>query len=262
LMLAILVASSSPAGQEVPLYAGKEADEDPPQSAATVIKGSLEQSWNCRYCVPRGRRNSRPSSGRWPRPGRRRFMATTMCDVCGVRPAVVTVRRMVPGQSPRIENLCEVHAAEARGGRSSFGRSPLGGGSLFDEFFGGFFDEEPSVPRARGRVPPSARQAEQIDITRFFSDSMQELVQRAARKAVEWGSLDLTGEHLLWAALQDGVMRRVLEGAGADADQIGAQLEDEAERGDARKSPLPSPLTPSAPCSPPTRSRGRSAPHT
>jgi ATP-dependent Clp protease ATP-binding subunit ClpC len=158
-------------------------------------------------------------------------MATTMCDVCGVRPAVVTVRRMVPGQSPRIENLCEVHAAEARGGRSSFGRSPLGGGSLFDEFFGGFFDEEPSVPRARGRVPPSARQAEQIDITRFFSDSMQELVQRAARKAVEWGSLDLTGEHLLWAALQDGVMRRVLEGAGADADQIGAQLEDEAEKG-------------------------------
>jgi ATP-dependent Clp protease ATP-binding subunit ClpC len=156
-------------------------------------------------------------------------MATTMCDVCGVRPAVVTVRRMVPGQGPRIENLCEVHAAEARGGRSSFGRSPLGGGSLFDEFFGGFFDEEPSG--LRGRVPSPARQAEQIDITRFFSDSMQELVQRAARKAVEWGSLDLTGEHLLWAALQDGVVRRVLEGTGADADEIGAQLEDEAEKG-------------------------------
>src|SRR5215211_1443092 len=156
-------------------------------------------------------------------------MATVMCDVCGVRPAVVTVRRMVPGQGPRTENLCEVHAAEARSGRSSFGRSPLGGGSLFDEFFGEFFGEEPSG--LRGGAPSAARPAEQIDITRFFSASMQELVQRAAGKAVEWGSLDLTGEHLLWAALQDGVVRRVLEGAGADADQIGAQLEDEAEKG-------------------------------
>jgi len=119
-------------------------------------------------------------------------MAATVCDVCGVRPAVVTVRRIVPGQSPRTENLCEVHAAEARGGRSSFGRSPLGGGSLFDEFFGGFFDEEPSG--LGGRAPSPARQTEQIDITRFFSDSMQDLVQRAAGKAVEWGSLDLTGE--------------------------------------------------------------------
>lgn len=71
-------------------------------------------------------------------------MASRMCEVCGVRPATVTLRRIVPGESPRVEHLCEVHAAEARaGGRSSFGGSPLGGGSLFDDFFGRFFDEEP-----------------------------------------------------------------------------------------------------------------------
>jgi ATP-dependent Clp protease ATP-binding subunit ClpC len=62
-------------------------------------------------------------------------MATRMCDVCGIRPAVVTVRRVVPGEGQRVEHLCEIHAAEAGVGRSPFGgRSPLGGGSLFDDF--------------------------------------------------------------------------------------------------------------------------------
>src|ERR687889_393703 len=156
-----------------------------------------------------------------------------MCDVCGVRPAVVTVRRIVPGEPPRIEHLCEVHAAEARaGGRSPLGGSPLGGGggSLFDDFFGRFFDGEPFGETRRGGAVPR-RQAEQVDITQFFSDATTELLQRAAQQAVEWGSLDLTSEHLLYAALQDNVVRRVLEGAGANPDEIRAQIEEEAQRG-------------------------------
>src|SRR5918997_845570 len=135
-----------------------------------------------------------------------------MCDVCGIRPAVGTVRRLVPGEPPRIEHLCEVHAAEARraGGRSPLGGSSLGGGSLFDDFFGRFFDEEPLGETRRGSVVPR-RQAEQVDITQFFSDATSELLQRAAQQAVEWGSLDLTSEHLLNAALEDNVVRRLLE---------------------------------------------------
>ena len=50
---------------------------------------------------------------------------TRTCDVCGVRPAVTAVRRIVPGESPRTEYLCEVHAAQARGGGRS---SPFIGG--------------------------------------------------------------------------------------------------------------------------------------
>src|ERR671917_470867 len=68
-------------------------------------------------------------------------MARRMCEVCGVRPATVAIRRITPGEPPRIEHLCEVHAAEARGGRSRLGGSPLGGGSLFDDFFDRFFEE-------------------------------------------------------------------------------------------------------------------------
>src|SRR5215212_2623700 len=158
-----------------------------------------------------------------------------MCDVCGVRPAVVTVRRLVPGEPPRIENLCEVHAAEARrvGGRSPLGGSPLGGGggSLFDDFFGRFFDEGLHGEPHRGSAVPR-RQAEQVDITQFFSAATSELLQRAAQQALEWGSLDLTSEHLLYAALEDNVVRRVLEGAGADPEHVRAQLEEEVQKGD------------------------------
>ena len=87
-------------------------------------------------------------------------MATRMCDVCGIRPAVVTVRRVVPGEGQRVEHLCEIHAAEAGVGRSTFGgSSPLGGGSLFDDFFDRFFEEEPrgEHPRGRGSPPEAGR---------------------------------------------------------------------------------------------------------
>ena len=138
----------------------------------------------------------------------------------------MTVRRTVPGEPPRIEHLCEVHAAEARGGRSAFGGSPLGG-SLFDEFFGRFFDEGPQgTAPGRAAVP---RRTEQVDITRYFSDATTELLQRAARSAMEQGSLDLTDEYLLFAALEDPTVRRVLD--AADADQIHAQLEESDEKG-------------------------------
>src|SRR5215212_4428133 len=158
-------------------------------------------------------------------------MATRMCDVCGIRPAVVTVRRVVPGEGQRVEHLCEIHAAEAGVGRSTFGGgSPLGGGSLFEDFFDRFFDEEPrGSPRGGGVVPQ--RQAEQVDITQFFNDSTTELLQRAAQQAVEWGNLDLSSEHLLYAALEDNVVRRVLEGVDAEPEAIRAQLEEEADKG-------------------------------
>src|SRR5918997_9938 len=150
-----------------------------------------------------------------------------LCDVCGVRPAVVTVRRVVPGEPPRIENLCEVHAAQARGGRS-----PLGGGSLFDDFFDKFRDApgEPTGAPER-RAAPAERRAEQVDITQFFSDSTSELLQRAARQAAEWGSLDLNTEHLLYSALEDEVVKRVLEGVDADPDALRAQVEEDISKG-------------------------------
>jgi ATP-dependent Clp protease ATP-binding subunit ClpC len=175
-------------------------------------------------------------------------MATRMCEMCGVRPASVAIRRIVPGEPPRIEHLCEVHAAEARGGRSRLSGSPLGGGSLFDDFFGRFFEEGAAGGAGRSsagrRSVLPERSAEQVDITRLFSDSTNELLQRAARQAAEWGSADLNTQHLLHAALEDEVVRRVIGEADADPDQIQAQLEEETEK-EARNDVAPS-LAPDA----------------
>jgi hypothetical protein len=187
-------------------------------------------------------------------------MATRMCAVCGVRPAVVAVRRRIPGEGQTVQYLCELHAAEARGGRPPLGASSLSGGSLFDDFFDRFFDEgRTAIP---GGGTALQRRAEQVDVTQFFSAATTELLQRAAQQALEWGSLDLTGEHLLYAALEDTVVRRVLEGAGADPDALRAQLEEEAQKGGRTDvSPLCPPM-PRGRCSRPTTSPGPWVPRT
>jgi ATP-dependent Clp protease ATP-binding subunit ClpC len=53
---------------------------------------------------------------------------------------------------------------------------------------------------------------------------------RAAEKAVEWGSLDLDDEHLLWSAVDD-VVRRLLKGVGADPGSLKAQIEEDVSKG-------------------------------
>ena len=110
-------------------------------------------------------------------------------------------------------------------------------GSLFDEFFSEFFDRPfgiegaTSPTGARTSAPPARRPVEQVDITQFFSDATRELLQRAAQLALEWGSLDLDTEHLLWAAMQDDLVAQIVRHADGDPAAIAAQVEDEAERG-------------------------------
>src|SRR5918999_2523256 len=147
-------------------------------------------------------------------------MSQRMCDVCGIRPAVGTVRRVRPGQAPETLNLCEIHMAERRRGGSDFG-----GLGLFDDFFSRFF-AEPSAATGRTMAPPESR-VEQIDVTQLFSDATRDLLQRAAERAVEWGSLDLDTAHLLHAALEDDVVSHVLAAADADPKQIADQIEEE-----------------------------------
>jgi ATP-dependent Clp protease ATP-binding subunit ClpC len=151
-------------------------------------------------------------------------MATQLCDIDGVRPAVASVRIRENGRVVT-RNLCEVHLAEARAGAP-----PLAGGSLFDEFFSDFFEGFGGRPAGGGLATKPRRPVEQIDVTQYFSDATRQLLQRAAQKAVEWGSLDLDSDHLLWGALQDDVVRHVLAQLGADAEAIARQVEDEAEK--------------------------------
>jgi ATP-dependent Clp protease ATP-binding subunit ClpC len=139
------------------------------------------------------------------------------------RPAVAQRIRRLPDGTEEVEYLCDIDLAEQRMS------SPLGGrGSLFDSFFSDFFGESPG--RSLAGAPQRQRQVDRVDITEFFSDATRELLQRAAQTALEWGSLDLDTDHLLYAALKDDVVRHVLDQIDADPEAIAAQIEEEAER--------------------------------
>jgi ATP-dependent Clp protease ATP-binding subunit ClpC len=140
------------------------------------------------------------------------------------RPAVASRVRTLPDGTQEIEYLCEIDLAEERLANR------FGGRSLFDDFFSDFFGSE-GEPAATRRAAPQ-RQVERVDVTQFFSDATRSLLQRAARTALEWGSLDLDTDHLLYAALQDDVVRHVLQQVDADPEAIAAQVEEEAERGE------------------------------
>ena len=104
---------------------------------------------------------------------------------------------------------------------------------MFDDFFSRFF-AEPSAGARRG-IGGSEPRVEQVDVTQLFSDATRALLQRAAEKAVEWGSLDLDTDHLLHAALEDDVVHHVLQQAGADPKSIAAQIEQDADKGAAHR---------------------------
>ncbi len=140
------------------------------------------------------------------------------------RPAVASRVHTRPDGTQEVEYLCEIDVAEERVRR-------LGGRrSLFDDFFSDFFGD--GGTGAGERMPAQQRQVERVDVTQFFSDATRELLQRAAQTALEWGSLDLDTDHLLYAALQDDVVRHVLEQIDADPQAIAAQLEEEADKGE------------------------------
>jgi ATP-dependent Clp protease ATP-binding subunit ClpC len=109
--------------------------------------------------------------------------------------------------------------------------SRLGGRSIFEDFFSDFLGGRGpgSIAGAGGPAPSRNRQVERVDVTQFFSDATRELLQRAAQTALEWGSLDLDTDHLLFAALQNNVVAHVLRQIDADAGAIAAQVEEEAE---------------------------------
>lgn len=95
---------------------------------------------------------------------------------------------------------------------SSFG---FGSADPFGEMFNRFFGMSPaSSPPAVQRVP----------IGRLLTESSQELLNLAARKAVEDGTADLDTEHLLWAATKVDPARGILDQAGVDPDALATQI--------------------------------------
>ncbi|WP_425554799.1 ATP-dependent Clp protease ATP-binding subunit [Kitasatospora putterlickiae] len=92
---------------------------------------------------------------------------------------------------------------------------PFGSNDPFSDLLSRFFGMSPlASPPAVQRVP----------IGRLLSESAQELLATAARRAAEDGSSDLDTAHLAWAATRVEPSRRMLERAGVDPDRLAGDL--------------------------------------
>ena len=167
-----------------------------------------------------------------------------MCDICGIRPATLRVQVSSDGQSETL-NLCEVDyerlAARQRASsplESLFGRR----GGLFEDFFGDDFFSTPGLGSALGRrSAASEEEEEEPRRTRRggggaedrLSDHAKELLQAAARAAVERGRNEVDTEHLLTALLDSDVVKTLMGQFKVSVDELRRQLDEESPRGKA-----------------------------
>jgi len=132
-----------------------------------------------------------------------------MCDICGIRPATVEVE-VVEGGERKILHLCERDYARLSGGGWF---SPWD--SLFEEFF----------------FPRRWRDREAVDIGEYLSDHARELLQRAARLAVDYGKKEMDTEHVLYALTESEVVREILREFKLAPEDIRGYIEHNAPRG-------------------------------
>ncbi|MHC4040180.1 ATP-dependent Clp protease ATP-binding subunit [Bradyrhizobium sp. 23AC] len=165
-----------------------------------------------------------------------------LCDICGVRPASVRARVTTgDGQSQTLD-LCEIdYRRLARQQRPSSRLESLfgGRGSLLDDFFGDdFFGGTPFGDRAgpTGQSIPigSSRGRRTGDAEERLSEHAKELLQVAARRAVDFGRREVDTEHLLLALSESDVVRTVLGQFNISVDELRRQVEQDAPRGDTK----------------------------
>ncbi|MCX7750572.1 MAG: AAA family ATPase [Candidatus Bipolaricaulota bacterium] len=131
-----------------------------------------------------------------------------LCDVCGVRPATVTAE-VVQGGERRVLHLCERDYARLR---EEEWFSP------WESLLGDFLS-----PRRRP-------DREGADLGAYLSGEARELLQRAARVAVDFGKKEMDTEHLLYA-LAEGDAGELLRRAQVEPKDIRGYIEHNAPRG-------------------------------
>jgi ATP-dependent Clp protease ATP-binding subunit ClpC len=170
-----------------------------------------------------------------------------MCDICGIRPATVRARVTTSDGESEVLDLCEVdYRRLSRQQRSSSPMESLFGGrsSLFDDFFGSDFfghggergEEEREDSGGRSIPARSGRGRRRGDADERLSEHATELLQQAARRAVEFGRREVDTEHLLLALTESDVVRTILEQFKVSVDDLRRQLEQDTPRRDAEAS--------------------------
>jgi len=142
----------------------------------------------------------------------------------GLRRLNTSARSTSPKSRCRAASVAAAAASSMTSSPTSLGDGQSSAGGVFSPQAGGRHSGRSSASTSRNSSATPQR----------------ELLQRAAQTAVEWGNLDLDSEHLLYAALQDDVVRHVLRQIDADPEAISAEIEEGGGQGfKGPTSPLP-----------------------
>ncbi|ABS27505.1 ATP-dependent Clp protease ATP-binding subunit [Anaeromyxobacter sp. Fw109-5] len=159
--------------------------------------------------------------------------AGALCDICHRRPAAVRVTVSENGRR-RTMNVCEQDYARLQAQNATPFESLFGGGLFGDDLMGGLFGEEGLAPRGVGRQR-RRRDRESVDITEFLSAQGEEILQQAARAAVDRGARDVDSEHLLFALADNDVVQAILSRFKLSPEDLKRQLDEISPRREAKE---------------------------
>ncbi|MFN3699868.1 MAG: Clp protease N-terminal domain-containing protein, partial [Dictyoglomus sp.] len=150
-------------------------------------------------------------------------MSKKLCDICGKNPATIRVYTIKNGQR-RVMDVCEdCYAKNRRQERSYSPLESLFFGDLFRDFFGEDFDFPFGSLLSRER--------EAIDLGDYLSEVSKDLLQKAARKAVDFGKNQVGTEHLLYVLLDNDVIGEILKQFKVSPQEIKSYIENNAPKG-------------------------------
>jgi ATP-dependent Clp protease ATP-binding subunit ClpC len=154
-----------------------------------------------------------------------------LCDICHRRPAALRVTVVENGRR-RTLNVCREDYAQLRAQQASPFES-LFGGSLFgdDNMLSDFLDD--GQPRSSGQRAPrrqgrAGRDRESMDVGEVLSAQAEEILQQAARIAVERGGREVDSEHLLYALADNDVVQAILSRLKISPKDLKAQIDEMA----------------------------------
>lgn len=157
-------------------------------------------------------------------------MPQSKCDVCQKRPATTQLTTIQNGKKETL-NLCKQDYLKYKKSksRSPFDQMFSGRNSLFDSFFD---KAGPNRSGQSSRGNPFSAQRESIDISEYFSDQTQDLIQQAAQKAVDFQRNTVDTEHLLYVISGNHIVEKILNNLDIETGEIRKYIEQEAPKGD------------------------------
>ncbi len=163
-------------------------------------------------------------------------MGKVLCDICGERPATARVTVIQNGRRETYD-VCDADYRRLR--RQERFLSPfesLFAGGFLDDLFGDLADLD-LFPGFGGMERRRRREA--ADIERLLSDHARELVQQAARTAVDFGRREVDTEHLLYALADSDVVQEILKYFKIQAADIKGYIDHNAPKEEAARREAP-----------------------